>query len=373
MRKLLLVEDDQIIANIYHRKFAQDGFDVRVCGNGRDAIARFDEFSPQIVILDLNLPVLNGFEVLKHIRAVSPDLPVIVFSNAYQPKMVEEAWQAGASAVLMKANTNPKKMADTIRELLPSTDAPSASAVPPPVQRIAPPAEAPALEGLPQFLEGFGRVHAEFLSSATPARRQAALTELSRAANGLAGSAATVGLTALARVAEAYQALLQTLSEKAELITDSTRRTSKVALDTITMLGRTAATWQNSPLRALLADGDELSTRMARFAFQKADFTLTVVDHAENALKSVRSERFDVIALDSDVAGMTAPDCARKLRQGADAAIPIILVFPAYEYNQHQSAAESLSADTIAKPYPAAELALLALCRAYRLRLARSA
>jgi CheY-like chemotaxis protein len=128
MRKLLLVEDDRIIANIYQRKFTLDGFDVRVCENGREAINRFDDFHPDVVILDLNLPVLNGFEVLKHIRLRQPDLPVVVFSNAYQPQMIQQAWQDGASAVLMKANTNPRKMADTLRELLP----PEAPSQPPP-------------------------------------------------------------------------------------------------------------------------------------------------------------------------------------------------------------------------------------------------
>jgi len=380
MRKLLLVEDDRIIANIYQRKFAQDGFDVRVCGNGRDAIARFDEFSPEVVILDLNLPVLNGFEVLKHIRAASAELPVVVFSNAYQPKMIEEAWQGGASAVLMKANTNPKKMADTIRELLPAeapaaTPPPAATPTPPPVQRIAPPAEAPALEGLPQFLEGFSRVHEQFLAAPDAAHRRSALAELSRATNGLAGSAATVGMNSMARIAEAYQALLQAMHDRDELVSDSTRRSSAIALASIKSLSHdsSAAQLREFAPRALLADGNELSTRMARFAFQKAAITPTVVDHAETALKVAGADRFDIIALDSDVAGMTALDCAGKLRQTACADTPILLLFPAYEFGQHRQAAESLHADLLAKPYPAAELALLSICRVHRHRLDRSA
>ena len=81
MLKLLLVEDDKIISSIYHRKFADDGFEVTLCENGRDAINHFEQSQPDVVILDLNLPVLNGFEVLRHIRSqpAGENLPVVVF------------------------------------------------------------------------------------------------------------------------------------------------------------------------------------------------------------------------------------------------------------------------------------------------------
>lgn len=390
MRKLLLVEDDRIIANIYQRKFTLDGYDVRVCENGREAIARFDEFHPEVVILDLNLPVLNGFEVLRHIRLQSADLPVVVFSNAYQPQLVQSAWEGGASAVLMKANTNPKKMSETIQELLASANSPtalsqSAPATPssparepvaptPPPHRIAPAAEAPALEGLPQFLKGFRHVHEEFLDAADAPSRRAALIQLSRATNGLAAAAATAGMTSMARVAEAYQALLQAMHDRDDLVTDSTRRSSRIGLESITALGEPGVSGRLKDIQAqaLLADGDHLSTRMATFALDKAGIDTIVVDHAETAIKTLHANPFNLVALDSDLPGMTALDCAHKLRNVVRMDAPLILLFPAYEFPQVLPTAESLRADLVAKPYPAAELALVALCRVYRHRLARA-
>jgi two-component system response regulator MprA len=117
MGKLLLVEDDRIIAGIYQRKFGAEGYQVTTVTDGEAALRSLEAAKPDLVILDIMLSKLNGIQVLKALRGTEElkDVPVIVFSNAYQPKIIDDAWQAGATMVLMKANTSPAKLSEIRR------------------------------------------------------------------------------------------------------------------------------------------------------------------------------------------------------------------------------------------------------------------
>ena len=94
MTKLLIVEDDRIIASIYTRRFQEEGFQVVRSANGQDALDKLTEFKPDVVVLDIMLPHVNGLEILRQIRSdqTLEKVPVIVFSNAYQTRIIDEAW-----------------------------------------------------------------------------------------------------------------------------------------------------------------------------------------------------------------------------------------------------------------------------------------
>ena len=149
MKKLLIIEDDRIIGNIYSKKFAGEGFNVEVAEDGQTGLERISGFRPDIVLLDLMLPKLNGLDILTRVRA-NPEfarLPIIVFSNAYMPTVIDAAWKAGATTVLTKSNTSPKKLTETIAELLaqgaPAQPAPVVAA-PQPAPKAVTPTPAPA-------------------------------------------------------------------------------------------------------------------------------------------------------------------------------------------------------------------------------------
>ena len=69
MKKLLIIEDDRIIGNIYSKKFAGEGFNVEVAEDGQTGLERISGFRPDIVLLDLMLPKLNGLDILTRVRA----------------------------------------------------------------------------------------------------------------------------------------------------------------------------------------------------------------------------------------------------------------------------------------------------------------
>ena len=96
MKKILIIEDDQLVANIYRNKLASDGFKVEFALDGQAGLDMLHAFHPDVVILDLMLPKVSGVEVLKRIRALPnlQQLPVIVFSNTYLTNMVQDAWKA---------------------------------------------------------------------------------------------------------------------------------------------------------------------------------------------------------------------------------------------------------------------------------------
>src|SRR5882672_10341791 len=85
MNKILIVEDDQIVANIYRNKFATEGYEVEVASDGLLGLDLALKFRPDAVVLDLMLPKMNGVELMKQLRSEAgfEKLPFIVFSNTY--------------------------------------------------------------------------------------------------------------------------------------------------------------------------------------------------------------------------------------------------------------------------------------------------
>ena len=147
MKKVLIVEDDAIIANIYQRKLQMDGFQVQHAADGELAMEMIKCSAPDIVLLDLQLPKANGIEVLKFIRSreESKVLPVVVFTNSYLGTMVQSAWKAGANKCLTKAICTPKQVADVLRATLAGED--SVGGPPPadaPTIKMATSAQVPA-------------------------------------------------------------------------------------------------------------------------------------------------------------------------------------------------------------------------------------
>ena len=106
MKKVLIIEDDQIVANIYRNKLAVNGFQVEIAGDGESGLELIKKLHPDILLLDLMLPKISGVELLKKIRS-EPDfreMPIIVFSSTYLSNVVQDAWKAGATKCLSKAS-----------------------------------------------------------------------------------------------------------------------------------------------------------------------------------------------------------------------------------------------------------------------------
>ena len=120
MKKILLVEDDSFIIDIYITKLKEVGFSVQSAVNGEDAIVKIKQSRPDLVLLDIVLPQVTGFEFLQEIKSM-PELknvPVIVLSNLGQKKEVEKGLSLGAAKYLIKAHYTPTEVVEEIRTVL---------------------------------------------------------------------------------------------------------------------------------------------------------------------------------------------------------------------------------------------------------------
>ena len=109
MKRVLIIEDDVVVGSIYRRKYELSGIDVEVALDGMAGLAKVAEFKPDLVQLDLQLPKMNGIDVIKELRA-KPEfasLPILVLSSFYKHDMVKEAWKAGATKCVTKIECTP--------------------------------------------------------------------------------------------------------------------------------------------------------------------------------------------------------------------------------------------------------------------------
>ncbi len=129
MKKVLIIEDNQLVANLYANRFKVEGFQVRIAPDGQAGLDLVRNFQPDALILDLMLPKVTGVELMKKIRA-DPGLerlPVIVFSDAYETSMMQQALKAGATKCLSKEHSTPKLAVEAVRRALLPEDATAAA------------------------------------------------------------------------------------------------------------------------------------------------------------------------------------------------------------------------------------------------------
>jgi DNA-binding response OmpR family regulator len=126
MKRIIVIEDNAMAANLYKSALTRDGYSVEVAVDGEAGLAAIARSSPDLVLLDLMLPKVGGDEVLRRIRstAATEALPVIITSNAYTSQRLEQLRAAGATQVVAKSSLSPRELARVVRLAL-STLAPT--------------------------------------------------------------------------------------------------------------------------------------------------------------------------------------------------------------------------------------------------------
>lgn len=117
---ILIVEDDVFLADLYKTKFALEGFKVNVAYDGEKGLEMAIKILPDIILLDLVLPKLSGFEILKAIKSNSKakGIPVILLTNLSQKSDVEKGLKLGADDYLIKAHFMPSEVVEKIKKLV---------------------------------------------------------------------------------------------------------------------------------------------------------------------------------------------------------------------------------------------------------------
>ena len=119
-KRLLLVDDDEFLIDLYSRKFTEAGFAVVAIRSAEEALGKLREgYSPAVILLDLIMPTIGGIDFLKTMRDehLAHDAAIVVLSNQSDEARIEEAKKLGAKGYIIKANAVPSEVLEQVRAL----------------------------------------------------------------------------------------------------------------------------------------------------------------------------------------------------------------------------------------------------------------
>lgn len=119
MKKILIIEDEPTLGEVLQKKFEAAGFEVSLIRQSLETLNFIKKTKPDIILLDLFMPILNGFEILKY-KKLDPeisDIPVIVMTNSLQSTQEVEIKPLGVARFLIKANLTPKDIVDEVNNI----------------------------------------------------------------------------------------------------------------------------------------------------------------------------------------------------------------------------------------------------------------
>ena len=118
--KILIVEDEPFLLDMYKMKFKQDGFEVISAVDGEEAIKISRSEKPNIILLDIMMPKINGFEVLENLKKnpITKLIPVLIFSNFSQKEEIKKGIALGAVDYFLKTNYTPAQVLEKVKNIL---------------------------------------------------------------------------------------------------------------------------------------------------------------------------------------------------------------------------------------------------------------
>ena len=120
MEKILLIEDEELIIRLLSKKLAAIGYDVSLAMDGREGLEKIKQIVPDLILLDIVMPRMGGFEVMAEMKKDEKiaGIPVIIISNSGQPLELEKAKELGAADWLVKTEFDPKEVAEKIQKYI---------------------------------------------------------------------------------------------------------------------------------------------------------------------------------------------------------------------------------------------------------------
>lgn len=117
-KKILIIEDEVFLGDMYITKFQSEGYEVFLARNGEDGIKTAINEKPDIILLDILMPKINGFEVLKELKnnEKTKEIPILIFTNLADPINMEKSLQLGANEFLLKTDYTPQQLVEKIKK-----------------------------------------------------------------------------------------------------------------------------------------------------------------------------------------------------------------------------------------------------------------
>lgn len=377
MKKILLVDDDALVLELYRKKLTEGEFEVRTALDGLEAIKQLAGFAPDLVVLDLMMPRLSGADVLKFIRA-NPALakvPVAVLTNAFMSDHARAVTSMGVDRAIIKGECTPSKlleMAQQLTGIIAAAPAPVAASND--TSLLYNEAREAFLKNAPAEFTDLKMISQEFAQDPAAAGRDGNLHEFRRQAHHLSGAAGLARCHHIALLSGALEALLFELEEKPQFINPSTTRTVTAAVEFLGTLIESVRSQQRvnvSVGEVLAVDDDPLSNRIVLTALNRAKLNARTTESPAAALELLAQNRFDLVVLDVEMPRMNGFDLCRKLREmpGYENT-PVIYVTSHADFDSRVKAVDVGGNDLIAKPIFPIELAVKALMHLLRAKVA---
>ena len=362
MKKILIIDDDELVAKTYQQKLKSAGYEVHVAPDGTAGLARLKELAPDLVVLDLMLPGISGFEVLALIRKDSrySKVPVLLLSNHYIETGSNDEIDAGLNRSMVKAETTPTKVVEVVTEMLTFSERMRSN----PLQRAR-----------DRFCASVVEVIAPMRSSLQSiARAQGADPDAFRVIKGhaetITAAAAELALGRISHLTSALAGLSQQLAERPLNSTASTSRTIAGALDALDHLARAGLSAENlaAPL-GLIVEDERVSQQIVRTALDRSQIRSILTDSGEFALQLLELNKFDVIFLDVTLPGINGYQVCTALRKlQYHSATPVIFITALKEFEARAQSILSGANDLIAKPASVSELAVKGLTHVIKVK-----
>lgn len=119
-KKILIAEDDKFLANAYRIKLEKEGFAISIVENGQELLDLVTKLKPDIILLDLLMPVMDGFEALEKLKAGenTKKIPILITSNLGQQSDLDKGLALGADDYIIKSNISLKEVIEKIKKLI---------------------------------------------------------------------------------------------------------------------------------------------------------------------------------------------------------------------------------------------------------------
>ncbi len=115
-KKILIVEDEEILLELLQKKLIQEGYEVVIAKDGVEGLKKVKEQMPDVILLDIIMPKMGGFEVMKELQKDEKfsNIPIIIISNSGQPVELDLDQKLGAKDWLIKTDFDPQEVIDKV-------------------------------------------------------------------------------------------------------------------------------------------------------------------------------------------------------------------------------------------------------------------
>lgn len=347
--EIILIDDDPLVRRIYAQALTSRGLHCQIAASGAAGLALVAAQRPAAALVDLAMHDIAGLELVRRLRELAPDLPIVAMANAFVDEQAAALRALGITRVLTKSQTSPQVLADALASLV---------ALGARVPALPPTDPAEALAAADAAL---ARVQVLMRRLGVRSEAGAIFAEVAAAARGLSAAASAAGVAAAANLAAAIEALSRQLIAAPDRRSESTRATLVQAAATLRRL-LVAPAQPHPPARVLAVDDERASLILAEQALAKVGLLHEGTTDPLAALERIRAGGIDLLVTDVAMDGLSGMQLAARARQiPGHERLPVMFVTGLDDFQAFFATGAGTGTDLIAKPYLLIELGLKAL------------